>query len=190
MRKLTDTEILQNKFPSCSWSLPIFRLKYQLLAYGLVKPNKYLDLYLDLISINLKSQKVQFETQQHHCIPLGLYCKAFRPELNSSKAELRKLSEILVPDNLVINLKFKDHLLAHWYLYKCSKHRKFKQDNFLACSMAINNFNTKKLSCWLRRSKVAKFMADPKNLDQIQLNYTITIQHRGAKIAASRKKAK
>ena len=111
MKKLTDTEILQRVFPDYNYPLEIFRLKYQLLAYGLAKDNKYLDLYLQLITDNLQTEKTKFETQQHHCIPLGIYCKAFK--INAPKVNLRKLSEILVPDNLIVNLKFKDHLLVH-----------------------------------------------------------------------------
>lgn len=107
----TKAEELISEYFNSNYSADIFRLKYQLLAYGLVKDNKYLDLYLQLIIDNLQTEKTKFETQQHHCIPLGIYCKAFK--INVPKVNLRKLSEILVPDNLIVNLKFKDHLLAH-----------------------------------------------------------------------------
>lgn len=180
-------ELIQECFSDVHYPINIFRLKYQLLAYGLVKDNKYLDLYLQLITDNLQTEKTKFETQQHHCIPLGIYVKAFK--LKNISVNPRKLGEILVPGNLLVNLKFKDHLLAHWYLYKCSKQHDFKLINFRACVGSINNFWIKKANNLYWKFKLAKFVADEDKLNQLQHLYAEELKKRGLKVVTSKQKA-
>lgn len=81
-------------------------LKTQLLSLSLVVENEYLDLYCDLIEANKQTKRIKTLTQKHHIIPRS-YFKEQGIAVNNK------------PENLV-NLFHKDHILAHYYLYKCS----------------------------------------------------------------------
>lgn len=80
-------------------------LKEKLLGLGMFNDNKFLDLYCSLINDNLNNKRVKCETQRHHIIPKVVY-RTLHLRIDNSK-------------NNLVNLKFIDHIKAHWYLYKC-----------------------------------------------------------------------
>ncbi len=90
----------------------IEKIKRNLLQTGLVVDNEYLDKYCLLVVNNLQTQYNSLKTQQHHIIP-RLYFKNNNLPLDNSKAN-------------IINLLYKDHMLAHFYLMKCAKEEVFK----------------------------------------------------------------
>lgn len=82
-------------------------LKQKLLDTGVINDNEYLDLYINLIYDNKSTKKQKGKTQMHHIIPRYYYNMIGKEVDNSS-------------DNLV-NLLYKYHLLAHYYLSLCAK---------------------------------------------------------------------
>ena len=62
--------------------------------------------YVKLIENNLNTPKQQHKTQVHHIIPEAYYNKRGTKENNTY--------------NRTVNLLFKDHVLAHYYLAKCT----------------------------------------------------------------------
>lgn len=86
-------------------------LKLKLIEIDLVVENEYLDKYVELIEKNLNRPKEKFKTQNHHIIP-KYYFKDNNLDVDNSKSNL-------------VNLLYKDHILAHYYLALCSKCDKF-----------------------------------------------------------------
>lgn len=101
-------------------------LKEKLLAFDLVEPNEFLEKYINLIENNRGTRKIRFKTQKHHVIP-KYYFKENKLELDNSS------------DN-VVNLYYKDHILAHYYLCLCSKTDKQRYQNFISLRHVYNNF--------------------------------------------------
>lgn len=81
----------------------ITKAKKFLLATKLFKDNVYLDKYFQLLQDNLNTQKTIYVTQQHHIIPKHITKFIDNEELRDE----------------VINLKYSDHLLSHYYLCLC-----------------------------------------------------------------------
>ncbi|WP_300924750.1 NUMOD3 domain-containing DNA-binding protein [uncultured Clostridium sp.] len=98
-------------------------LKDKLLALKIFDDNNYLDKYIELIESNRETKKEKFKTQKHHIIP-RCYFKHENLEIDNSS------------DNLV-NLLYKDHALAHYYLSLCCK-GVFKYANEYALLHLIN----------------------------------------------------
>lgn len=88
--------------------------------------NKYLDLYVNLIMQNEYNVAIKFKTQRHHILPRYYY----------------KLHNIPLDDsnNNVVNLLYKDHVLAHYYLSLCTKN-KLKYANQNAIYHVLGNSN-------------------------------------------------
>lgn len=82
-------------------------LKNKLLATEVFIDNEYLDQYCELIISNLNQEKIKCQTQGHHIVPK---CYFISNELNIDNSE----------ENL-INLLYKDHILAHYYLCLCTE---------------------------------------------------------------------
>lgn len=82
-------------------------LKNKLLATEVLIDNEYLDQYCGLIINNLEQEKLKYQTQKHHIIP-RCYFTLIDKEIDDSE------------DNL-INLLYKDHILAHYYLCLCTE---------------------------------------------------------------------
>ena len=82
-------------------------LRSKLLLYDVCEENEYFDKYIDLVSKNKYTIKQKFKTQQHHIIPKA-YFKRNNLKIDNSEENL-------------VNLLYKDHVLAHYYLYKCVK---------------------------------------------------------------------
>lgn len=98
-------------------------LKEQLLQTGCVVDNEYLRLYEELINTNLQTKQEKFKTQQHHSIPCA--CYASRSEANKDL------------QNIKVNLLFKDHILAHYYLCLCAKESAFRYKMIAAVEFAL-----------------------------------------------------
>lgn len=83
----------------------------KLSSLGIFIKNKYLDFYCKLIQENLFNEKAN-KTQKHHIIP-RCYFKYFNINIDNT------------PENIV-NLSYKDHILAHYYLCLCCSNKPLK----------------------------------------------------------------
>lgn len=104
--------------------MTIQELKYKLLNTGYFINNEYLDKYCNLIIENLET-KIQPDniTENHHILQVAYFKNLCLPIDNSK-------------DNLV-NLLYKDHVLAHQYLALCTL--KFLEvANILAFNLMVN----------------------------------------------------
>lgn len=81
-------------------------LKQKLLDLKIVEDNQYLDKYCQLVVANKKTLREKFKTQKHHIIPRSYYTQNNLPLDNSASN--------------IVNFKHSDHILAHFYLCKCS----------------------------------------------------------------------
>lgn len=116
-QKQPDLEVLSKVIPDWQYPFEIFNVKYRLLLHKLVKQNQYLDKYLELLNANLTTEKVKYQTQLHHAIPLGVYtntlCAILPQDQETDRAKVRALADRLTTENLTVNLQFTDHILAH-----------------------------------------------------------------------------
>lgn len=78
--------------------------------------NNYLELYCNLIVFNWYTPKIKFETQSHHVIPCYYYTLKYGIRRTTSRREMKQFDT----DNYRVNLKYKDHILAHYYLCFCT----------------------------------------------------------------------
>lgn len=81
-------------------------LKIRLLDSQCVIENEYLELYLNLILNNKHLQEEPYRTQTHHILPRSFFRK--------------NNMEIDDTSNNKVNLYYKDHILAHYYLALCA----------------------------------------------------------------------
>lgn len=93
-------------------------LKEKLLNLGILEDNEYLNKYCVLIESNRETKMERFKTQRHHIVP-RCYYKNKGLKVDNSK------------DNLV-NLLYKEHILAHCYLSMCAKEPWFKYANLIS----------------------------------------------------------
>lgn len=87
--------------------MTILELKQILLQSNWFEENEYLEKYLKLIADNLNTPRIKYETQTHHAIP-----RCFYKQLNKELNEQHDVDK----ENILIELKHSDHLLAHYYL--------------------------------------------------------------------------
>ena len=118
-------------------------LKTKLLETNCFKDNEYFEEYIKLIIANEFTQKEAFKTNKHHIIPQCYYTN-LNIEVDNSKEN-------------IVNLLYKYHILAHYYLSLCTVGR-------LKYQMASAFF--KLLS---RKYMYEKF--NPKDLDKYQEVY-------------------
>lgn len=76
--------------------------------------NEYLDKYCDLIFKNITTKKQPLVTQKHHVIPLCYYKLINNIKLKNWRREADHFSKN--DENILTNLLYKDHILAHFYL--------------------------------------------------------------------------
>ena len=107
-------------------------MKQKLLLTNLFIDNQYLDLYVQLINNNLDTKKQKFMTQRHHIIPSVFFQKTNYAERDSK-------------DNLV-NLLYKDHILAHYYLALCLKESELKYKMMCAINFILGKAKQNKLN--------------------------------------------
>lgn len=90
----------------------------KLFNLGIFIDNDYFNKYCDLITNNRSRKRELYVTQKHHIIPKFYYTYKKEPIDNTS-------------ENLV-HLKYKDHILAHYYLERCLSIPELKGKNFFA----------------------------------------------------------
>jgi hypothetical protein len=100
-------------------------LKQKLLNLKMVEENEFLDKYCNLIESKLNSESIHYETQEHHIVPQS-YFRRNDLEVDDSKSNL-------------VNLLFKDHVLAHYYLSLCTIDN-YKWDNTNALICMVKQF--------------------------------------------------
>lgn len=81
-------------------------IKEKLISLGIVTDNQYLDKYCELIALNQETKRQKYKTQKHHIIPRSYY--------NHNGTEVDNSI------NNIVNLLHRDHILAHYYLVRCS----------------------------------------------------------------------
>jgi len=118
--------------------------KSDFLSLGIFEDNEYLDLYVSLINSNVVTEKQQFKTQCHHILPKCYFVKN-NLKVNNSKINL-------------VNLLFKDHLLAHCYLALCSVNTKFRYYNRCAVYRLLNHRDFKDLKDVLSKLDIVQIM--------------------------------
>lgn len=97
-------------------------IKNKLISTNYFEDNIYLNKYIELINNNIDTEKQPFKTQVHHIFPKS-YFKLINEKTDESK------------DNK-INLLYKDHILAHYYLALCTKDE-LKYDQIIAIRFII-----------------------------------------------------
>lgn len=93
--------------------------KLDLIKTGYFIDNEYLDGYVKLLFENVNTSYQRNKTNEHHIIPVS-YFKHRNIEVDNTE------------DNKV-TLLFKDHVLAHYYLYLCTLNEEDKYSN--ACAL-------------------------------------------------------
>ena len=93
-------------------------LKQKLLQADILENNTYFDKYVDIIFKNLHTALTKDQTQKHHILP-RYYFKHHQLSIDNSQGNL-------------VNLNINEHILAHYYLYKCSKAEEEKYSNLYA----------------------------------------------------------
>lgn len=119
------------------------QLKQTLIETCVLLDNEYLDKYVQLIHENAFTPKERFKTQRHHIIPRCFY-QENGLKVNNDTSNL-------------VNLLFKDHILAHCYLVLCSPETVFKYHNMVAVYHIANHRGYDKIT--------------PKDLEEFQLAY-------------------
>lgn len=105
-------------------------LRRKLISTKCFIDNEFLNLYIELILNNINTKKEKFITESHHILQ-----KAFFKEQG-----IKDKSIINDKSNLV-NLTYKDHILAHYYLYNCSLNDTIKLANLIALINMTNEKN-------------------------------------------------
>ena len=85
--------------------MTLSEIKEILLTFGCIE-NEYFIKYFELIENNLYTKYEKYKTNKHHILP-RCYFKLANLPIDDSKSNLVYLSHV-------------NHLLAHYYLYKCS----------------------------------------------------------------------
>lgn len=135
----------------------INNLKHTLLETGIVVDNEYLDAYCELIQANNDTEIIVHQTQSHHIIP-RYYFKTVDNSLETD------------PKNKV-NVLYKDHILAHYYLALCSSTSAYKAKNVTALYKMSN----------CPQTKIGDILAKDfiNSLDHIQELYQEHAKHHG-----------
>lgn len=94
---------------------------------GFVYENTYLTKYFEVISNNLSTVRKVHETQKHHIVPKCVF----------------KYMGIAVDDSdgNTVNLRYTDHIIAHYYLCMCARETRFLSANTLSVRYVLNGRN-------------------------------------------------
>ena len=101
--------------------MTITDLKEKLLKLNIFLDNDYLNSYCELIFNNLETDKEKYKTQKHHVIPISYYKNTFHCKTKKEAEEYSAKN-----NNLIVNLHYCDHVIAHCRLVLCSKENEFK----------------------------------------------------------------
>lgn len=154
------------------------QVKNKLLGIGCID-NEYLQKYLDLILANNKTAKEKYKTNCHHILP-RCYFKLLNLPVDHSKANL-------------VNLSYKDHLLAHYYLYSCAT-GKFKLLNSISfryietkyqlpIEKILENLDIYQQLCSDAKEQVSKATLGRPNPHTEEWNKKISNANRGKKLS-------
>ena len=94
--------------------------------------NEYFDKYIQLIQANLKTKRQTFKTQRHHIIPAVAFNLYNWPGKDD--------------ESNLVNLLYKDHILAHYYLALCSKTPEFQYKMVCAINFILGKATQTKLN--------------------------------------------
>ena len=108
--------------------------KDYLLKLNIVKDNEYLDKYISLLEANKDTKYLAGKTECHHGIPIHIYQDMYGYK-NYTIARNRANKDI---NNIIVNLSYKDHMLAHYYLAMCSK-APYDEKNIYAFMLMTQN---------------------------------------------------
>lgn len=125
--------------------------KAYLLSFDIFNDNEFLDLYVDLVNNNIFTDRDVHRTNLHHIVPKYYYIDNDL-DIDSS-------------DNNVVNLLYKDHILAHYYLARCSK---------TASGISKNSLSIRFL---LKGKSLDSFNIDEIDLDYYQYMYELGKEH-------------
>ena len=126
-------------------------LKETLLKLGIFDDNEYLDKYVALVLNNKDRMYVKHKTNLHHIIP-KYYFKYKNICIDNSKENL-------------VNLLYKDHILAHFYLAKCSLIVEQKNKNILSIRFLLHG------------KSIEDFHINEIDLDKYQILYEDSIRY-------------
>lgn len=126
--------------------------KNVILNTGIVTDSIYLDKYVSLISNN-ESNKHLKGYQRHHIIP-KYYFSTYDMPIDESLTN-------------VVNLKYSDHILAHYYLWQCSSSAYFKYANAKALQFICKDTKFQDLEFLSEEDKAE---LDSKYLETLQYN--------------------
>lgn len=107
--------------------IDLFLIKEKMLSSGCFEDNQYLTFYLQLIKQNENTKVQKFKTNKHHILPRA-YFNFKNLKVDNSKTNL-------------VNLLYKDHLLAHFYLCLCCKIKALRYKLELALQYIIDTCN-------------------------------------------------
>lgn len=108
-------------------NLDYIKLKEKLLNLNLCINNEFLTLYIKLIINNYNTKYKKYNTAKHHIIP-RYYFKYNNLKIDNNKSN-------------IVNLTHSDHVLAHYYLAKCSYNEKYYNANVLALNRLVSPGN-------------------------------------------------
>lgn len=97
----------------------------KLLDSDLFEQNDFFISYVSLITIRQIHPSQKDYTEKHHIIPRNYFIQ-LKTDIDNSK-------------NNIIKLSFREHALAHYYLFKCTKDLKLKTSNAYAIRLIANN---------------------------------------------------
>ena len=100
-------------------------LRNVLLSFNVFIENDFFEKYINLIIDNQNTKPEKFKTQNHHIVPLHVY-KYLNLKEDNSKS------------NIVV-LHYKDHVLAHFYLFNCTTDKQIKRANYTALQYIVHN---------------------------------------------------
>lgn len=83
-----------------------YLLKEHILEHEYFIDNEYLDKYIELINSNITNKREKFRTERHHIIPRAWFV------MHNAKVDSTQTN--------IVNLLYKDHIIAHYLLYKCT----------------------------------------------------------------------
>ena len=149
------------------------QLKDYLLDFGIFYENDYLEKYVDLIESNRDRPKEKYKTNKHHIVPQSYY-KRYNIVVDNS-------------DNNIINLLYKDHILAHYYLCLCLSDNKLRWDSEYAIRYLLNNPTFKASPEYLQERELIKSLNKYQLLHE-ELSHHIGDVHRGKVLSVEHRK--
>lgn len=112
--------------------------------------NEYFSKYIQLVELNRLTKQQSFITQKHHIIPQYYFKKNNLPIDNSK--------------NNIINLQYKDHILAHYYLINCCKN-----DSDILSNIHAFNILLRKQGHKLSKADLNNFLTTAEQFEQKRL---------------------